>query len=181
MAIAIRNRKLIRLSNYNYSQTGMYFVTICVKNREYLLGEIDKHVMHLSEIGEIAQKCWLEIPNHFPNVSSDRFIIMPNHIHGILEIINPYVGNKKFCSLPNRKNHSWQTLWSRSLSSAIRGFKIGVTKWCIQNDFNNFSWQKSFHDRIIRSETELNKLREYIQKNPRNWEQDQNNCENTLI
>ena len=112
----------------------------------------------------------------------DEFIIMPNHIHGIIEINN--VGNNNYCSLPQncsvQKIIPWQTLWSRSLSSAIRGFKIGVVKYCNQNNLC-FAWQKSFHDRIIRNEIELNKIREYIINNPKMWERDRNNSENILM
>jgi len=107
---------------------------------------------------------------------------MPNHIHGIIEINN--VGNNNYCSLPQncsvQKIIPWQTLWSRSLSSAIRGFKIGVVKYCNQNNLC-FAWQKSFHDRIIRNEIELNKIREYIINNPKMWERDRNNSENILM
>jgi putative transposase len=166
----MKNGKLNRLKNFDYSQNGMYFVTICVKNREHFLGEITKNKMHLSDIGKITRKCWQEIPSHFPHISLDEFIVMPNHIHGIIEIIN--VGNNNYCSLPpncslpNQKKYPWQTIWSRSLSSAIRGFKIGVTKWCNQNNHEYFSWQRSFHDRVIRNDHELNRIREYIFNNP---------------
>jgi len=163
-----------------------------VKEREHLFGEIENGKMVLNDVGKIARECYLEIPNHFSQISLGEFIVMPNHIHGILEITN--VGNKNFCSdivnvltprnnnycsLP--KNIPWQTAWSKSVSSAIRGFKIGVTKWCRQNDWRKFAWQKSFHDRIIRNETELNRIRECIQKNPTNWECDRNNQENIFI
>lgn len=180
----MKNRKPNRLKNFNYSQNGMYFVTICTKNREHYFGEIIKNEMHLSNIGIFTKKCWIEIPNHFPHISLDEFIIMPNHIHGIIEIVNPSepvgnnlpVGNNNYCSLLV----PWQTLWSRSLSSAIRGFKIGVVKHCNQNNLC-FAWQKSFHDRIIRNEIELNKIREYIINNPKMWERDRNNSENILM
>ena len=138
-----KNRKLNRLKGYNYSQDGWYFVTICAKNREHFFGKIVNGEMRLSKIGETAQKFWQEIVIHFPDVKLDEFIIMPNHIHGIIIIANPaVVGNKNFCSLPNRNNNycslrenaPWQTKWARSLSSIIRGFKIGVKKWCGENN-----------------------------------------------
>ena len=175
----MKNRQLNRLANYDYSQNGMYFVTICVKDRMESLGQIINGKVSLSGMGNVAQKYWRDIPGHFPHVYLDEFIVMPNHIHGIIEIINPDpVGNKNFCSLPNPRSLQelpWQTLWSRSLSSAIRGFKIGVTKWCKQNNFHDFAWQKSYYDHIIRNEIELNRIREYIIANPINWERDRNN------
>jgi REP element-mobilizing transposase RayT len=179
----IKNRKCNRLENYDYSQNGMYFVTICVKRREFLLGDIDEGGMRLSEVGKIAEQCWREIPLHFPDVRLDEFIIMPNHLHGIIGIIgnnnvgNDIVGNNNYCSL---RDTEWQTKWSRSLSSVIRGFKIGVTKWCRENNLR-FSWQKSYYDHIIRNEISLNKIREYIQINPKMWKRDKNNMENLLI
>jgi REP element-mobilizing transposase RayT len=228
----IRNRKLQRLKSFDYSTDGAYFITICIANRENLFGEIVNGKMIPNACGKVAQKCWQEIPNHFPDTRLDEFIVMPNHIHGIVWIENDGgvgggvgnaggdVGNKNFCSLRgsvmqdfclphgakddntrvgnmggdnacvgNCHENSlrgaiqngcqsnkipWQTKLSYSLSSIIRGFKIGVTKWCRQNNQENFRWQKSFYDRIIRDEEELNRIREYIWANPVNWETDEN-------
>jgi len=180
-----KNRKLNRLKGYNYSRDGWYFVTICAKNREHFFGKIVNGEMRLSKIGKTAEKFWQEITAHFPDVKLDEFIIMPNHIHGIIIIENNIVGNKNFCSLPNRNNNycslRWQTKWARSLSSVIRGFKIGVKKWCGENDYEHFAWQKSFYDHIIRNEKSLNKIRNYIYNNPLKWELDRNNPENLLM
>jgi len=178
-------RKLNRLKGYDYSQNGFYFITICTKNRNKFFGEITGAKMELSEIGKIAQKCWEEIPLHFPDAESDEFIVMPNHIHGIIIIKNSStVGNKNFCSIPDNAESNnycsaqWQTKWARSLSSIMRGLKIGVTKWCRNNYFSQFAWQKSYYDHIIRDEESLQKIREYIINNPSQWEQDRNNPEN---
>ena len=148
--------------------------------------------MRLSKIGETAQKFWQEIVIHFPDVKLDEFIIMPNHIHGIIIIENNIVGNNNYCSDDGNKNFcslrrvAWQTKWARSLSSVIRGFKIGVKKWCGENNHvlnknfcsAQFAWQKSFYDHIIRNEKSLNKIRQYIINNPLRWELDRNNPEN---
>ncbi|MDP2918399.1 MAG: hypothetical protein Q8N68_02780, partial [bacterium] len=138
MSIA-KNRRLNRLKGYNYSQDGWYFVTLCVKNCENFLGNIANGKIRLSEIGEIAQKYWLEIPQHFPNARLDEFIVMPNHLHGIIGIENNIAGNKNAGNENvGNNNHcsllSWQKQWALSLSSIIRGFKIGVTKWRRQNN-----------------------------------------------
>lgn len=173
----IRSRKLNRLKGYNYSQNGWYFVTICTKGREQFLGKILNRKMRLSEIGALAEKCWREIPLHFSDVKLDEFVIMPNHIHGIIIIENPNnVGNNNYCSL--QTNIAWQTKWARSLSSIIRGFKIGVTQWCRENNHQYFTWQKSFYDHIIRDEKSLNEIREYIANNLLKWESDRNNLGN---
>ena len=178
------NRKLNRLKDYDYSQDGYYFVTICTKNREHFFGKIENGTMLLNEYGEMAKKCWLEIPEHFPHVILDEFIIMPNHVHGIIIIENnngdendDNVGNKNFCSL---QITPWQTKLSKSLSSIIRGFKIGVTKYFREKNNHQFQWQKSFYDHIIRNEKSLFKIREYIQNNPLKWEmeKDRNHLSN---
>ena len=90
------HRRSIRLQGYDYSQRGAYFITLCTKNREHLFGEILNGEIQLNEFGKITQQCWLEIPNHFPHVQLDKYIIMPNHIHGIIVL----VGAKNFSPLP---------------------------------------------------------------------------------
>jgi len=87
----IHHRRSIRLKGYDYSQTGAYFVTICTKNRECLFGEIVNGKIKLDDGGKIAEQCWIDIPKHFPNAIMDEFVIIPNHIHGIVWI-NSNVG-----------------------------------------------------------------------------------------
>ena len=173
----IHHRQSMRLKDYDYSQDGYYFVTICTENKTEYFGEIIDGKMVLNEMGKIVNQCWLEIPEHFPDVSLDEHIIMPNHLHGIIAIENNnrVVGNENFRSL-----RGWHGAKSRSLSSIIRGLKIGVTKWCHQNNCE-FQWQKSFYDHIIRNEKELDKIRKYIFENPPKWEPDKNNPENLFM
>jgi len=157
-------------------------VTVCTKNRECLFGEIVDGKMILNEHGIIVEKCWKEIPKHFNNVLLDICQIMSNHIHGIIIIkqnVNFVVGNKNFCSLQVNKI-PWQTKLSKSLSSIIRGFKIGVTKQCRKHNKNIVIWQKSFYDHIIRNEESLDKIRQYIRDNPKNWNKDRNNPKNII-
>jgi putative transposase len=185
----MQNRKLSRLKDYDYSQNGYYFVTICTKNREIFFGKIKNGKMILNEYGEMAEKCWLEIPDHFLNCFIDEFVIMPNHIHGILIIENNeivgnngivgdngiignrgiVVGNNDRCSL--RRNRNMQLL-----PKIISQFKSSVTRE-IRKQFENFEfqWQKSFHDHIIRDEKSLNNIRQYIIDNPLRWDMDENN------
>jgi REP element-mobilizing transposase RayT len=157
----MKERKLNRLKDYNYSQNGYYFVTICTKNREEWFGQIDGEKMILNKCGEIAKNFWVQIPKHSRNVSLDEFIVMPNHIHGILII----VGNAYMRSLQNRTN--------MLLSKIIQLYKASVTREInsLQNDFC-FKWHKSFYDHIIRNEKTLNNIREYIVNNPLKWEFD---------
>jgi len=127
----IHHRRSIRLKGYDYSQDGVYFVTICTHNRECLFGKIVDGKMCINEWGKIAERCWLETPQHYPNVSMDEFVIMPNHIHRII-ILNEnisiiganVVGAKDFSPLHN--NRLCGT--SRTIGFIVRGFKIVYTK-----------------------------------------------------
>jgi len=172
----IGQRKPNRLKNYDYSSSGYYFVTICTKNRQEYFGDIIDNKIILNKYGKIAKQCWSNIPKHYANVEIDEFTIMPNHVHGIVVIhnSNQRVGNKNFCSLQN-ENIPWQTKLSKSLSSIIRGFKIGVTEYSHDDNLHIFAWQKSFYDHIIRNEHSLFKIRKYIRDNPINWKVDRNN------
>jgi putative transposase len=182
-----KNRKTNRLKDYDYSQNGMYFVTVCTKDREELFGEIKDGEMILNRPGRIVSGCYLEIPKHFKNVFLDEYVVMPNHIHGIIEIINNVgadlvsartrKGQTQGLSLQNKNNIGL-------LSKIIQSFKSRSSVEYIKLMKSDFGtcitkiWQRSFYDRIIRNETELNRIREYIYKNPQNWEQDRNNVEN---
>ncbi len=190
----IHHRESVRIKDYDYAQDGHYFVTICVKNKIEYFGKIINSKMVLSEIGKIANQCWQEIPKHFPNAKLDEHIIMPNHSHGILIIETPMavgvqnfeplqqwtqnIGTQNFVSLRENK---FQHIIPRSLGSIIRGFKIGVTKWCRNNNHNEFQWQKNYYDHIIRDEKSLDKIRKYIVENPSKWELDRNNPENLFM
>ena len=152
----------------------MYFITICTKEREELFGEIKNGKMVLNELGRIIKECYLEIPSHFKNIYLDQYAIMPNHIHGIIEI--NFVGNAYMRSKNNNRT-------KMLLSKAIQGFKAAVTRMYNKNGKERVYafptiWQKSFYDHIIRNEILLNKIREYIQTNPKMLDRDRNNAEN---
>lgn len=135
-----------RLPGWDYSWDGLYFVTICSKNRECYFGNVVDRKMVLSKIGEMANKFWLEIPDHFDNVSLEIFQIMPNHVHGIIVIDN---------NLINQRND----------------FGLGN----VNNKQNLVNRQSRYWDHIIRNEKSLNSIRQYIIDNPKNWRIDQNN------
>ena len=174
----IHHRRSVRIKNYDYASDGYYFITICTKNKIEYFGEIINGKMVLNECGKIADQCWREIPEHFPDASLDEYIIMPNHIHGILIIKMPAAGAQNF--VPLRQTNEFQHIIPRSLGSIIRGFKIGVTKWRRQNNYD-FEWQKNYYDHIIRDKKSLDKIREYIRNNPPQWELDKNNPENLFM
>lgn len=150
-------RKSPRLQGYDYAQAGAYFVTICSYQREHLFGDIRAQVAHLSSIGLLAEDCWTRIPEHFPSVDLDTFVVMPNHIHGIIVVQNLLSSDK-----------------SNTLGQIIGTYKAAVTR--LLNASLGIRapriWQGRYHDHIIRSEQEADRLRAYIETNPACWEED---------
>lgn len=175
MEMKYKYHKQYRLKGYDYSRNGYYFVTICTKDKIPYFGKCEEGRMQLSEIGKVAKMCWMEIPNHFSHVLLDVFVVMPDHVHGILIFHKKPVGIQNFVFLPDdnfglhpRHNNRFGPQ-SKNLGSIIRGFKVGVKKWTIMNK-KKFIWQPRFHDRIIRDEDELYRIREYILLNPEQWD-----------
>jgi REP element-mobilizing transposase RayT len=141
---------------------------------ECVLSRITYGKVVLTGIGNIAKRLWLEIPEHFKNVELDEFIIMPNHMHGIV-IIN----NVETChgmSLQKNSNvNKFSKPISGSLAMIINQYKSSVARICRKNGYNKFAWQPRFYDHIIRNEKLLQKIREYIHNNPLKWDVDENN------
>ena len=165
----IRNRKLNRLTGFDYSNEGYYFVTICVKDKTEWFGEIKDGRMMLNEYGKIVLRCWNDLLNHYMNTKLDEFIIMPNHLHGILSIV---VRNARERSLHYRIRSVRKI---KSLSELIGAFKTTSSKLIHRAGLLEFQWQKSFYDHIIRNEQDLTRVREYIVNNPLKWEEDEEN------
>lgn len=160
------HRRSIRLKGYDYAQAGAYFLTLCTKDRACLFGDIVDGLMVLNVAGRVVDECWKAIPSHFPHVGLDTFVIMPNHIHGVLRI----VGAKHLSPLPSRRLGTANTI-----GSVIRGFKIGVTKWMRANTDIHHVWQRNYYEHVIRDETSVNRIREYIADNPASWADDPEN------
>jgi putative transposase len=159
----IHHRKSIRLANYDYSQAGAYFITICTQNRECLFGEIVGDEMQLNDAGRIIQLIWNEIPIHYPQVELDEFVIMPNHVHGIINIRSSALGAAS--SAPTE---------SPTVGKIMRRFKsmsaIAVNK--SRSRSLQPLWQRNYWERVVRDEKELHGMQEYIVNNPRQWELD---------
>ena len=174
------SRKIIRLRNFDYSKPGYYFVTICTKDMVDYFGRVNQGKMTLNKFGKIAKDNWTDISNHFPNVSIDEFIVMPDHVHGI--IITQPVGEIHLMSrgminhAPTRdhvedvkltvKNNPMQ-MGNVTLGKIIRFYK-GRTSYMINKLNNNihFQWQRQYYDHVIRNEKSLNQIRWYIKSNP---------------
>lgn len=155
-----------RLNNWDYGWNASYFVTICTHNRECYFGNSLNGKMELSEIGKLAEKYWLEIPQHFPFVKLGAFVVMPNHVHGIIII------DRQPSKIKMQANKFGPQ--SRNLASIIRGYKIGVTLNARKIDAD-FAWQKRYYDHIIRDDNSYNKIIEYIIENPIQWVEDELN------
>lgn len=167
MSIILPNRHSIRLPSYDYSESGLYFITICSQNRENIFGEIIDGKMILNEIGKIIESAWLSLPDRFP-VVLDAFQIMPNHVHMIIQIVS------------NGRDDRAPT----TLGKIIAYFKYESTK-----QINQYAvgagiippkiirkiFQRNYYEHIIRSETDLDKIREYVSANPLMWARDRNN------
>jgi len=166
------DRQRTRLQDFDYSSDGAYFITICVQDRQQVFGKIVNDEMILNESGRIAEKCWQDIPAHFPDAKIDEFVVMPNHVHGIIQIekshYNQHVGNRHAYSLPRN---------TQLIPNIIGSFKSSVMR-IIRKQIPSvdFRWQSSFHDRIIRDEKEMNAYQEYIRNNPLNWAVDRENA-----
>jgi len=160
--IRFRNKYRIpstRLKGFDYSRNGFYFITICTHNHQWLFGDVvnvpvDNSNMPqiiLSDAGKIVLDCWYDLPNHYPNIFLDEFVVMPDHVHGIIKIENQ----------PNIK-------MKHGLSEFIRAFKSFSSRRIneLRKTKKPDIWQQRFHDHIIRSNRELKRIRLYIKKNP---------------
>ena len=164
-----------RLSNWDYSNNGYYFITICTKERNHYFGEIINGIMQFSKTGKVVKKHWLEITDHFPFVELDEFVVMPNHMHGIVIIKNilPHVETPKLgvSTTENTKNKNWK---SGCLGLIINQYKR-ICTINIRKKYGDFSWQSRFYDNIISNEKSFYYIHQYIRDNPLNWENDRNN------
>jgi putative transposase len=193
------HRRSIRLKEYDYTSPGWYYITICTHQQTCLFGDINNGRIVLSSIGKIAWEYWLQIPNHFKFVELDEFVIMPNHLHGIV-IINDHPGNGDRganenladneirmgnnnhrgvrSNAPTNANVNPQNYFSQisppsgTLGVIIRSYKSSVIRWCCKNKNDHFKWQRNFYEHIMRNERELYQIRKYIRSNPLKWQLD---------
>jgi len=168
-------RKSIRLKEYDYSQPGEYFITICTNDKKCIFGEVVEEEIRLSPIGEIAKKCWEEIHEHFCDVMLDEYVIMPNHVHGIIIITE---GRDLINQIPT-KNFPLMQNPKMTLGKIIRHYKARSAKHIYDSGYIDFRWQSLFYDRIVRSDKELNSIRDYIINNPLKWYLDEENPNKT--
>lgn len=178
------NRRSIRLKGYDYSQQGLYFITICCQNRACLFGDISNGEMVLNDAGKMISTEWLALKKRFPNIELHEYIIMPNHFHGILEIVGASLVGVHNNDCPNVKPNDNNTNGQpqgivptrktvgdmmdafKSITSVeyIRGVK--TRNW---KRFNKKLWQRNYWEHIIRNEQSLDRIAAYIIDNPQKW------------
>jgi len=187
----IHHRRSIRLKGYDYSQAGAYFITICTKNRQHLFGEVVNEEMVLNEMGLIAYNEWLRTQELRPNVSLDVFVIMPNHMHGIIVINDDRTGEfdsprrpdidivnldefNMEAANPGEFNTPRQPFMmpkspSNNIGAIVRGYKSSVTKQINLLNYSGSVWQHNYHEHIIRDERSYCFISDYILNNPKKW------------
>jgi REP element-mobilizing transposase RayT len=169
-------RKLLRLKDFDYSTEAAYFVTICTRNKEEFFGRVITEKMVLNDPGKMIEEWWKKLEHRYEDVILEKYIVMPNHLHGIIMIIRDDIVWADPCVRPKK---------NLSLSDIIKWFKIMTTNQYIKNvkernwrTFDKRLWQRSFYDRIIRDGRELNNIRAYIMNNPIKWKWEKTDPEN---
>ena len=182
---AAQGRRSIRLADYDYSQPGAYFITLVTYQRERLFGNIANGEMRFSSMGQIAEEHWRLIPEHFPHVELGAYVVMPNHVHGII-IINgrsnagafDRTGTTLSCPdvpCPERAREKFGKPVKGSIPTIIRSYKASVTRR-IQQEWNASDiWQRNYYEHIVRNDEEHNRITLYIEKNVARWVMDNEN------
>ncbi|MBK6904874.1 MAG: transposase [Saprospirales bacterium] len=175
-----------RLQNWDYGANGAYFITICTKNKIHFFGEIADEGMQMNEIGKLAEEFGGEIPSHFLFAELDAFVVMPNHIHGIViirtdaihRVSNGISGGDGDTDAMNRVSTgvggfagNKNPMIHENISRIVRWYK-GRCTFEIRKTHADFEWQTRFHEHIIRTGDSFERIREYVEKNPLNWEDD---------
>jgi REP element-mobilizing transposase RayT len=176
------HRRSVRLPSHDYSTAGAYFITVCTWNRECLFGEVVGGEMQLNEYGEVVRACWMSIPEHVPQTTVDVFVVMPNHVHGVVWINRQggatdgrgIDGRGTACRAPTGE---FGRPVVGSLATIVRSFKSAATKRL--NDRRHGPglpvWQRNYYEHVVRDEDELHRIHQYIADNPRAWDLDREN------
>jgi putative transposase len=169
--LPIHHRRSVRLKGYDYTQPGAYFVTLCTYQREETFGELVEGEMRLNPSGEIVREEWLKTAQIRPNVKlhEDEFVIMPNHLHGIIWIIEPVGATRRVA--PTKEPH---TLVAGSIGAILGQFKSVTAKRInARRGISGPIWQRNYYEHIIRNENEIKNIWNYIDTNPLRWQEDQ--------
>lgn len=167
-------RRSIRLRGYDYTQCGMYFITMCIQHRECLLGAVVDGVMELNKAGKTVQSVWEALPKRFASILLDEFVVMPNHVHGILVIVQ---ANQKSQSERGAARCRGAASSAPTVGKILRAFKSisAIRVNGLLSRSGQPLWQRNYYEHIIRNERTLERAREYIAMNPRRWHLDLDN------
>lgn len=166
-----------RLEGWDYRRPRWYFITICTHGRTPFFGDVRDGVMELSPVGDTAHRFWDAIPDHCDRARLDAFVVMPNHVHGLIglvvETLDPTSPRRSHDPGPGIDKHmSDISPKPGSISTIVRSYKAAVTRWARRNGYADFRWQSRFHDHIVRHPAAFQRIRRYIIDNPARWEQD---------
>jgi putative transposase len=174
-----RHRRSLRLNGYNYAQAGAYFITVCIQDRACLFGHVADGAMRSNDAGQLATRLWHDLPARFSGLDVDAFVVMPNHVHGILVLSDvgaPLVGARVGV------DEKAATRAAPTVGDIVGGFKSSFTVEYIRGvkrgqfpAFNRRIWQRNYYEHIIRDEPDLTRVRRYIEENPLRWDFDQEN------
>jgi putative transposase len=164
----VHHRRSIRLQGYDYAQAGAYFVTICTQDKECSFGKVVSGEMVLNDAGRLTQAVWAGLPERFPIAELDQFVVMPNHLHGILVL----VGVQFIAPTIPRQGVITR---APTLGEIIRSFKAVTARQIHLAGLQEFKWQRNYYEHIVRDEDSLTHIREYIATNPIRWELDREN------
>ena len=164
-------KKSLRLQNYNYAQNGLYFITICTKSSQHLFGTISNGEMELNRAGKMVQRIWSEIPQFYEGFVLHDFVVMPNHFHGVIEIVSTHEQRTTTGGLSLHKQLSISDIVHRFKTLTTRKYIDGVytDSW---EGFHKQLWQRSYHEHVIRDEKSYMQIVEYVQNNPLKWVDD---------
>jgi len=175
------HRRSIRLPGFDYSQEGMYFVTICTKDRRDLFGDVYDGKMNVNPAGNMLQMVWDEMPVHYPGIKTDAFGIMPNHIHAIIILVGAAPRGRPEMIPIQPSGQPQRVAPTISLSDAVHRFKSMTTKRYLDGikhhgwvPFLGKLWQRNYYKHIIQDVESFQTIREYIIQNPMRWESDPN-------
>jgi REP element-mobilizing transposase RayT len=166
------HRRSIRLSGYDYSQKGIYFVTVCTQNREHLFGRIENGEMQMNDAGRMVEFTWFDLPNHNPHIVLDEFVVMPDHVHGVILITDGNADVDVGAGSEPAPTEPTPTTERHPLSEIVRQFKTFSAKRV--NQIRGITgipvWQRDYYEHIIRNDAELDHVRQYIANNPAKWD-----------
>ena len=154
-------RHSLRLPHYDYAQAGAYFVTICIQDRRCLFAAIEDAILQPTPAGHLAESVWATLSTRFPGLSLDVYVIMPNHLHGIVVLPDRSLGAESAGRRP-----------IPPLGAVIRAFKAATTRQIRQAGLTEFAWQPDYYEHVIRSDADLARIRQYIEDNPSRWATD---------